>query len=149
MAEEKDKKNEVPASWYGISAGIIIFILIVAILLMWPESKPPALVKEPAAPQVATYPLCADGGEYDFSNLDIKKVGKVEFPISRRDCWIKVTLPSKNCVTHDSSVDVIRAWDDGVTDVEGPNRINQSHTGRIIFVKALQGEGVYKIFARN
>ena len=41
MAEEKDKKNEAPASWYGISAGIIVFILIVAISLLWPESKPP------------------------------------------------------------------------------------------------------------
>jgi hypothetical protein len=142
----------------AISAMTLIIIILTIIFFLGGrdkaagklEPKPPAekIAGAPTATEVATYPLCADG-EYDFSNLDIKKVGKVEFPVSRHDCWIKVTLPSKDCVTHDSTVEVKRVWDDGVADVEGPNRINKSRTGNIIFVKSLQGEGVYKILART
>lgn len=111
------------------------------------ESLSPAKTSATAAPAILDYPLCANG-DYDFSNLDIKKVGKVEFPVSD-GCWVKVTLPSKDCVTHDPTVEVKKVWDNGAVDIDGPNRVVPARTGNIIFVKSLQGEGVYKILARK
>ena len=144
----------IPPLARTLNSGAMVCALIVIIItgisrqISFAPSPSASVNNASTTPPAATYSLCADG-EYDFSNLDIKKVGKVEFPVSRRDCWIKVTLPSKDCVTHDSTVEVKRVWDDGATDVEGPNRINKSHTGNIIFIKSLQGEGVYKILARR
>jgi len=133
-------------------AAMAIFLLIVgAVRLVRVAMVKNPLVendKHASAPATPTLQLCASNGEYDFSNLDIKKVGRVEFT-ARPDCWIKVSLPLTGCVTHDPVVEVQRVWDDGAKDVDGPNRIVQPRTGRIIFVKALQKEGIYKIITRS
>ena len=131
--------------------GVIAIIISISIgIWIWTVAKKESKETKTsvvAASALPDYPLCADG-EYDFSNLDIKKVGKVEFPV-RDYCWAKVTLPSKDCVTHDPVVEVRRVWDDGTADIDGPNRVVKSRAGSIIFVKSLQGEGVYKILARR
>ncbi len=144
-----DKVSKVPVWTWWISGGTAVLMSVIIMIVLWPESKPSASTKtSAAAAQTATdFPLCADG-EYNFSNLDIKKVGEVKFPV-KNSCWVKITLPSKDCVTHDPTVEVRRVWDNGTTDIDGPNRVVQSRTGRIIFVKSLREDGVYKILARK
>ncbi|MCL5004644.1 MAG: hypothetical protein M1170_01715 [Patescibacteria group bacterium] len=153
MAEQKEARRYITPQKAGIIIGISFLVIIIAIsgiiISAITPKEPPASAKisAAAAPAVPDFPLCANG-EYDFSNLDIKKVGKVEFTVSP-GCWVKVTLPSKDCVTHDPSVEVKKVWDNGAVDIDGPNRVVPARTGNIIFVKSLQEEGVYKIFARK
>ncbi len=138
----------IPPLARTLNSGAMVCALIVIIIVGISRQiffTPSPVVKEPsAAPQPATYQLCADG-DYNFSNLDIKKVGEVVIKISPT-CLANVVLPD-SCWQSDPSVDVEKIWADGSKSYDGPNMlvIGKNNGKRIFFVRGLRESGIMKI----
>ena len=128
--------------------GVIAIIISISIgIWIWTVAKKESKETKTSAvaAQTATdYPLCADG-EYDFSNLDIKKVGEVIVKVSTT-CLANVVLPD-SCWQSDPSVDVEKIWADGSKSYDGPNMvvIGKNNRKRIFFVRGLRESGIMKI----
>ncbi len=130
---------------WAVIAIVIIIMISIGIWISIINNEGKEIKTSAAAVQTATdYPLCADG-EYDFSNLDIKKVGEVIVKISPT-CLANVVLPD-SCWQSDPSVDVEKIWADGSKSYDGPNMvvIGKNNRKRIFFVRGLRESGIMKI----
>lgn len=137
----------------AISAMIFIIIVLTAIFFLGGREKAaakfesaPTKTSTTTTPAMPDYQLCAINGEYDFSNLDIKKVGKVEIAF-QRDCWTRVVLPVNTCWRITPSADVWMLWADGTKFIDGPGRIVPGINGKRLFnIRGVSQSGALPIF---